>query len=122
MVSRSSASAERERADWIAKEMWITKKLRTCKHFTGIGDDACKAGVNYRKLVGGDDFGWALGIPCVGFASSKRAVVECDLRECPTLDEATAYVDEAQAYIADVVRRLDQGWAAVHDFVEDTGE
>ncbi len=41
-----------------------------CKHFTGpVHNKTCKAGVNYRELVGGPDLGWMARMPYFGLMS-----------------------------------------------------
>ena len=81
-------SDAREHARQVAREM------KTCSHFTGIQNDACKADVNYRKLIGGPDFGWAKYLPCL----SDPKAVACEKRTFPAPEEAEAIVthmDEA---------------------------
>lgn len=66
----------------------MTRPIR-CKHFTGIGEDACRAGVNYRSLVGGSDFGWALRIPCTTTKRSENQV-PCEKHDRMTAEEIAA--------------------------------
>lgn len=61
---------------------------RTCRHFNGLQNKACRAGVNIREMVGGSEFGWALRMPCTGNAGAE--VVECPLLSRWTKGEAAA--------------------------------
>ncbi len=73
----------------------------TCKHFTGIGQDCCKAGVNYRELAGEPMLGMALRLPCIEGGRDRALydpakVVSCERREAPTADEVQAAKDAAR--------------------------
>lgn len=46
----------------------------SCVHFNGIQHDKCGAGINIRAHVGGEDFGWAKRIPCLG---KRDGIVLC---------------------------------------------
>jgi hypothetical protein len=43
----------------------VMKSKTRCKYFTGLVNESCKVGVNYRKLVGGEDFGWMKMAACL---------------------------------------------------------
>lgn len=63
-----------------------------CKHFNGIGRKlSCKKGINVRKHVGGDDFGWATRMPC---SKRNKNPVPCDQYEDYTEEELQAIEDE----------------------------
>jgi len=82
------------------RELEIRREMQTCKHFTGTHRTPCKAGVDYRALVGGPDLGWGLRIPChtIVFDHAKDVVrVSCDKRELPTREEAEATVAAGDA-------------------------
>jgi len=64
-----------------------------CIHFRGIQHDLCGAGINIRQLVGGDDFGWGIRIPCL-VRDAKTCSVTCESRILPTREQAEATVDE----------------------------
>lgn len=83
----------------------VAKEISKCKHFTGIQHAACKAGVNYRALIGGPDFGWAKYLPCL---SDPEAVI-CERREYPTPEEAEALVTASDEACAAVLRHLTTG-------------
>jgi len=60
-----------------------------CKHYRGpVVNQECKAGVNYRDLVGHADRGWGCELPC---RTENRTDVECEKRELPTQDEVQAF-------------------------------
>ena len=59
----------------------MTNKLETkCRYFNGTAHNKeCKAGINYRNLVGGPDFGWAARLCCVPDGPlRKEPIVKCD--------------------------------------------
>lgn len=39
-------------------------KEGNCIHWTGVQKEVCNKGVNYRELIGNEDNGWALRLPC----------------------------------------------------------
>jgi hypothetical protein len=76
-----------------------------CRHFNGIGfgvdgrEKICGAGVNYRTLVGGDNYGWARRIPCLDVGDSLAGVVPCPQRRWLTQEEHAAHEAEVRAAI-----------------------
>ncbi len=57
------------------------EKLRNqCKHFQGIQQGTCKAGVNYRQLAGGPDyieesgFSWLDRLPCLPRRKQEKGI------------------------------------------------
>lgn len=90
-----------------SKRQRFERELLTCKHFNGVyapgmKPHPCKAGVDYRAHVGGDDFGWVARLPCTPrWADENPAVVvSCALREFPTRAEVEAEEREVEASIA----------------------
>ena len=83
----------------LSREKEKTRRIKQiqskCIHFTGIQHETCKAGVNYREIVGGEDLGWAIRTPC--FEDNKECVVTCNHREFPTYAEAQAEEDRQEA-------------------------
>lgn len=81
------------------RERRITSKMNRCVHFTGTRDEACEAGVNYRQLVGGDDFGWGTRLPCLTdtFTPKNGDKVSCGQCRMTTREEAEAEVEESDA-------------------------
>lgn len=61
-----------------------------CKFFTGYQNGTCKAGVNYRKLVGGPNLGWAARLPCLPNSPFRKEQCVCDKFSPMTLEEAQA--------------------------------
>lgn len=84
-----------------------SRELLTCKHFNGVfgagmKPHVCKAGVAYRELVGGDNFGWLLALPCLPSKvgeERKREVMPCEKREFPTIEEVEKEQAEFDKYI-----------------------
>lgn len=51
---------------------------RRCRHFTGaLHNEKCKAGVHYRSMVGGPDFGWMARLPCLPDSPLRKDMVTC---------------------------------------------
>lgn len=73
------------------RERNIQGTLLRCRHFTGIQQDECLAGVSYANFM---DAGSSL--PCIPLG--KPAAVTCDKKSCWTREEA-------EANQADVERR-----------------
>lgn len=56
-----------------------------CRHNNGcLFNATCKAGVNYRQLVGGEDLGWVMRIPC---NTKNKTGIECEKLELPSGEE-----------------------------------
>lgn len=85
----------------------VAHEQTKCKHFNGIQHAACKAGINYRAMIGGPNFGWAKHLPCL---SDPKAVV-CGAREFPTPQEAEATITKQDETCAAVLRHLATGEA-----------
>lgn len=68
----------------------------TCKHFRGIYEDTCEAGIVTRTLVGGPDLGWGIRTPCHRHHTTD---VTCDLFEESTDEELAEYEAEFQRSI-----------------------
>lgn len=67
----------------VPNDRYINEQMRTCRHFTGIQHEVCKAGLRYDDVR--DDSRKALDrFPCLGGGSS------CDKRDFYTRDEAEA--------------------------------
>lgn len=83
-------------------ERRIEHKMQRCIYFNGIQNDACKAGVGYRQLVGGPDLGWAARLPCTDKVQ-VQGLVTCEQCRRTTREEAEAEVkasDESFGRIA----------------------
>ena len=80
----------------------------TCKHFTGLYNSPCKAGVDLRKHVGGSELGWGCRIPCTTAESNSYIkpdqVVPCDHFAEPTPEE----IRKSEEEIAILIARMEQ--------------
>lgn len=77
----------------------------TCKHFTGIRDETCEYGVNYRQLVGGPDFGWVLRLPC---KKEKQSEIVCIEYDEPTAQEIEAHDRDVQETMRCVGKAIEE--------------
>lgn len=58
----------------------IEVAMLQCRHFNGVQNRTCKAGVNYDELV---------PIPCIGYRpGDTHRQAECDKKSCWTREEA----------------------------------
>jgi hypothetical protein len=70
-------------------------KKGTCIHYTGAlnprTNGVCKAGVDYRALVGGDDKGWVTRLPC-SFPKKPKCgeAATCNKYVEPTVEQIAA--------------------------------
>lgn len=88
-----------------------------CRFFNGLGFGAgerakcCEAGINYRELVGGPDFGWARRIPCLDGSPSLPRLdpVPCSRRVLMTQEEHAEREKETRALIDQVCARMAAG-------------
>ena len=64
-------------------------KKDNCKYFNGTACTTCDAGVNYRELVGGNEWGWAVRLPCLASFRKRTTTqtVTCDKYQEPTDEE-----------------------------------
>jgi len=71
---------------------------RWCRHYNGMLNETCKAGVNYRALAGNADATPLnlLGLPCVLISSATP----CASLDRPTVAEAQAEEDEFMQHAA----------------------
>lgn len=89
-------------------ERRIQDHMRRCVHFTGIQHDTCEAGVCYRALVGGPDFGWASRLPCLEdrLPHKEGPIVACEQLKRTTREEAEAEVTKSDAAFERVTTAL----------------
>ena len=87
-------------------EQLAAEERRTCRHFNGIQNTACRAGVVYTEL-GEQERGWAIRLPCL-IAPNREIGPACGLRRFPTeaeaLASATADLDALDAHVAKLNR------------------
>jgi hypothetical protein len=82
-------------------------KHDSCIHYTGAlnpaAGPACKQGINYRELVGGDPVGWVTRLPCSAVMEPRNgAKVSCDKHQLPTPEE----IAEDERRTAESVRKF----------------
>lgn len=88
------------------REKRIKHEMDTCIHFTGIHQEICKAGVRYRELVGGPDFGWACKIPCTEAFPGETERAKCSLKSTPTREQAEKEVAEGDNRMAKTLNAM----------------
>lgn len=95
-------------AEWKEKELQrrTLNLLKRCRHFNGIQNTECRAGINYRQMVGGDDFGWAARLPCF---IDENSAVSCALISLRTEAEARKEVEEKDARVQVFLKQLANG-------------
>ena len=69
-----------------------------CKYHNGFfatfgNEGCCEKGVNYRKLVGGDDHNWVMRTPCI---LTHKTTIVCNEMKWPTSEEVEE--DEEKRY------------------------
>ena len=69
------------------REQTIAWEMGQCRHFNGIQNERCAAGVAYRELCG-DAPGWAKDMPCL-----LKGSIKCDLLSLKTREEAEKEAD-----------------------------
>lgn len=70
-----------------------------CKHFNGVVNEKCRAGIAYEKLVGGYLSPSRKELPCIIFQGKNREMremVNCELREFLTEKEQAAKEREVE--------------------------
>ena len=80
-----------------------------CKHFTGIMDDECEKGINYRAMCPGPSMGWATRLPC----RKKNG------RQCGGYQESTQ--EEIEAEEAALIKSLEPMSQAIQLIKKETG-
>lgn len=94
----------------------IASERGQCRHFNGTQRETCRAGVEYRALVGGPDLGWGLRLPC----GLRLRISNSQVDEPVTCDQFSAYTEEELANRADShVKRMDDFSKAVKVARED---
>lgn len=87
----------RERGSEHNLQIW----MRKCRHFTGVSNKTCKAGVNYDDVA---------PIPCIGLEAEVKQAF-CDKKSCWTREEAI----EIEKEKAESMRRFFLAANAAHD-------
>lgn len=88
-----------------------------CKHFTGMMNEVCKCGINYKQAFGERP---VLRMPCIKERMSHLTdeIIPCDKLEFPTPEEIKAEVEEGNKGIKLTLTAL----AAVKNHIKKTGE
>lgn len=95
------------------------RKETECKWRTSPLDPCCSAGVNYRELVGGEDFGWMARLPCLPDSPlTKEPVAKCEKYERKSPAEIIAEELEQKAFSDAVVMAI----GAIRKQGKDSGE
>jgi len=74
-------------------------KKGCCVHFSGIQNDECKSKINYRTLVGGEDWGWARKIPCL---LKDNSTIICHKYMEPTEQQLEVYQKEVNKIVESI--------------------
>jgi len=81
------------------RETTIRRAMTTCRHFNGIQNKQCEAGVTYRVDL-------SMRLPCIPSMTDKRESWKCDLFEVMTQTEAEAEADEwERVYVRNIEAR-----------------
>ena len=77
----------------------IARAMNSCKHFNGIHNKQCQAGIQYKE-------DYSMRIPCIPSKTDKRQAWECSLYCVSTREEAEAEADKYErAYNTTIVAR-----------------
>lgn len=82
------------------REQNIADRTKKCKHFNGIQNDTCKAGINYHELLG-TGVGCFAHMPCF-----SQGEVECGKRDLYTAEESEEYEKELEQHIEEFLGRM----------------
>ena len=64
-------------------EAYIIRKMASCRHFTGVGNETCDAGVRYEEAHPTGTL-----LPCIPFDSAVTPQAICALKSCWSREEA----------------------------------
>jgi hypothetical protein len=86
----------------------MSVKAGDCIHFTGIMDECCKAGINYRHHVGGPRNGWACRLPCrpSGHFTKPDQIVPCAQAEPISAEEVIRLKAESDTEVGEFLDRF----------------
>lgn len=80
-------------------------RVGNCRHFNGYQNGTCKNGINYRKLVGGPDVGWAARLPCVPNSPLRRPPLSiCSGFVAITEEENKKFLEEVNRLLDDAAK------------------
>ena len=88
-----------------------------CKHFTGMINEVCKCGINYKQAFGDRP---VMKMPCIKDRMSHLTdeIIPCDKIEFPTPEEIKHKVNEGNKHMVSVMSAL----FAVKKHINQTGE
>ena len=86
----------------------MRRRYENCKHFNGIQNKICKAGINMRELAGGDDSGWTKRLPCLPNNPDKVECLKFELRSQEEIDAEEKDFEEARGRMREVGPIVDQ--------------
>jgi hypothetical protein len=78
-------------------------RMNDCKHWNGIQNETCRAGVNYRALAGEPLAGFVYRLPCHQFTTllgKQRDPVACDQYRAVTAQEIREAEEQASQAFA----------------------
>ena len=99
------------------RESHLNKLMVDCKHFRGIQNKLCAAGVNVRELTGGPDSGWAIRMPCLPSMDRATISVTCDKFCAMTREEAENELREEEEATARHIKAM----VAAHEDAKQRG-
>ncbi len=65
----------------------VQEEMDRCRHFNGVQNDICEAGINFRALVGEPFYGWVKRLPCLKEYGSG---INCGVSSFPSRTDAEA--------------------------------
>lgn len=80
----------------------VKNRKPTCKHFNGVTNEKCKAGIVYDKIVGGYSSPSRKALPCIIFPDEKRERAVCECLEYLTMEE----LDAEEREVAEHFRKI----------------
>jgi hypothetical protein len=87
----------------------VEHEMNRCRHFNGVQNDACDAGINYHELLGSET-GCFAHIPCFNDEESK---VVCSKLQFYSLEEATKIVTKREAHIKEFIEELNNSICSI---------
>lgn len=87
----------------------VEHEMNCCRHFNGVQNNKCEAGINYHELLGSEP-GCFAHMPCFNDEKSK---VVCPRREFYSLEKSTKIVTEREAHIKQFIEELNQGICSI---------
>lgn len=78
------------------RERSVQHSMQSCRHFNGVGNGKCEAGINYDDVQ---------PLPCIPVSATTQTA-QCALKSCLTREEAEAERDRRD-------RRAEEGFKAM---------